>query len=937
MVKKLESFLSRAFLALIAIIIIAIVSLYAWVITGPRDLSEYIPYIEEPLNDVIGKGEVKIASLQISWGGFKELLKVEAFNTRLTSPNGKPMGTISSLELDYDISSLVLGKYVPNSIKIDGADVTLSKDFLEAEEKVEDSAMEIPDVSALKEITVLNSRFLLEGYVDDLNIDHAIIAISSEDIYFNSMLSIGEFKPTTIDGNVISKQGTTTLYGNIKNLEFAEYSSFLPELAGVKLDSDLKFVISFVGSELAQIEANIYDVQGTVRNDILRNDFEIAKGELHVVYSFANREIKIPKLDVIFTDDVTIKATASLIDGQGTELNAQITNLAATEIVKYWPKDTADNAINWIVEHVKGGAISKADINFKLTHEEYINGIIPNDSLDMTIDYDNLYVDYLPNRLLPAKELYGSLRMNANVATLGIARGEVGDSYVTKTEIEMSGLNEKRTETIKIKGNVAGPVADVADFYEKLGKGEKYFAKDDLLSGKANTDVELTFPLLQDLLMDEVDFDINSSIKGAAFKQFMGFAVSNFDMDLAINTDGTVVKGSFLASKKTNSGTYSLNNMITAFDLKVKEGVETMDIIADLQGSSIFIEPIAFAKKAGVPAKLTLKKVTGNGFSSIPVIKIESPVLNLVAKAEGDFESIKNITISRLDFANYTGTSNLEGVVAIPRPNNYAANTNSSFFDLRPLLAYMKKEDDGKKDDSPETLNLEMFFTQLALEQGQRLSNANVRVVCYKDDCQTVQIKSDKLDFNLENNNLSVRSGDTALLLKGFDIYDFMQGGDLEVNALKANGNYAGDVNIRDFRIVKGNVLTKILTVGSLNAFADTLAGKGMLFKKLSMKFVEREDLIEINDFRMYGNAVGVTANGWINTENDTLDIKGNIIPSYTANTILGRIPILGNIIIGDEGIFALSYTVKGSMENPEVAVNPLSVLAPGIIKNVFN
>ena len=53
----------------------------------------------------------------------------------------------------------------------------------------------------------------------------------------------------------------------------------------------------------------------------------------------------------------------------------------------------------------------------------------------------------------------------------------------------------------------------------------------------------------------------------------------------------------------------------------------------------------------------------------------------------------------------------------------------------------------------------------------------------------------------------------------------------------------------------------------------------------------------------------------------------------------MGNIPIIGTILTGTEegsGIFAATYKMKGSLENPEVKVNPLSALAPGIFRNLF-
>ena len=87
------------------------------------------------------------------------------------------------------------------------------------------------------------------------------------------------------------------------------------------------------------------------------------------------------------------------------------------------------------------------------------------------------------------------------------------------------------------------------------------------------------------------------------------------------------------------------------------------------------------------------------------------------------------------------------------------------------------------------------------------------------------------------------------------------------------------------------------------------------------------------------GPGLGMTANGEINFANDTLDMDGVLVPAYTANSMLGGIPLIGDIIVGKkgEGIFALNYTVQGEFKAAQVAVNPLSALTPGFLRGIFS
>jgi hypothetical protein len=68
------------------------------------------------------------------------------------------------------------------------------------------------------------------------------------------------------------------------------------------------------------------------------------------------------------------------------------------------------------------------------------------------------------------------------------------------------------------------------------------------------------------------------------------------------------------------------------------------------------------------------------------------------------------------------------------------------------------------------------------------------------------------------------------------------------------------------------------------------------------------------------------------------MDISGTLVPVYTLNRIVGAIPLVGDLLTGGEGqgLFAATYAMRGALGEPQTSVNPLSVLAPGFIRNLF-
>jgi hypothetical protein len=148
---------------------------------------------------------------------------------------------------------------------------------------------------------------------------------------------------------------------------------------------------------------------------------------------------------------------------------------------------------------------------------------------------------------------------------------------------------------------------------------------------------------------------------------------------------------------------------------------------------------------------------------------------------------------------------------------------------------------------------------------------------------------------------------------------------------------FDGRVYARDFKVTRAPALARVLSVASLDGIANMLRGEGLEFKRARIPFHWSKTAIELHDALAIG-AIGLTASGVIDRADRRLDLRGRVIPSYTLNSALGKLPFIGEYLVGgkDEGIFGIDYSVKGSLDNPDVSVNPLSALAPGALRKMF-
>jgi uncharacterized protein YhdP len=151
------------------------------------------------------------------------------------------------------------------------------------------------------------------------------------------------------------------------------------------------------------------------------------------------------------------------------------------------------------------------------------------------------------------------------------------------------------------------------------------------------------------------------------------------------------------------------------------------------------------------------------------------------------------------------------------------------------------------------------------------------------------------------------------------------------------NAKIVGQLRADNFQVVKAPVLAQLLTLGSLQGLGDVLNDKGITFTRLDAPFTIIGDIMHLERARAVGPALAFIATGDYNSKDEGLEFQGTIVPSYTLNSVLGVIPILGNLLIGreGEGVFAFTYKVTGNLQKPKVSVNFLSALAPGFLRRI--
>ena len=164
--------------------------------------------------------------------------------------------------------------------------------------------------------------------------------------------------------------------------------------------------------------------------------------------------------------------------------------------------------------------------------------------------------------------------------------------------------------------------------------------------------------------------------------------------------------------------------------------------------------------------------------------------------------------------------------------------------------------------------------------------------------------------------------------IKGFD------GGALDFYSVSKDKKINSNLKLYDFKLNEVPALTKLLTLASLQGIADLLTGEGIRFNEFEMKFNKDKGLMTIEEIYSLGPSISVLMDGYVQKDG-LISLRGTLVPATTINKAIGSIPLLGDILVGKkvgEGVFGVSFKVKGYPKDLKTSVNPIKTLTPRFI-----
>lgn len=674
--------------------------------------------------------------------------------------------------------------------------------------------------------------------------------------------------------------------------------------------------------------------------------------------------------------------------------------LSPNNILSFWPNDIALGARNWVQKSLIHADLTNLAVNLAITDQDIRDKKIANDHVNIRFDTDNVDVRYM--RAMPwLRGTKGQVRIRGNDLYYQFHGGEVGGLAVKTGVVDIPAFSPKGGD-FTIDLNAGGSVAHMLALsnHAPFKFADRYGIVPDTYGGSGHASLKITRPLLNHYDKARLKTDLRGQFSNVSLPASLGqYRLNDGELSLRANRQTMDINGpikigqwqgdvqwhkEFKAAGAVNGAASSpgkfrfagrINRQnLDQFGIGLRRhfgghvdvalsgqgdglNVQALNLTADFKQADLNIGNL-WQKAKGQDGMLTgLLVLDGQSKQNKGGASVGSKLQDFEIKADGldlagTIQLASDLRLQQLDVsrakieglmdASLTAKSSDEGV--------FVFDVTGKHFNLSPWVDKAFKTQSGLIS-TPMAIRAKL--QSLALDENYVLRDVKAD---YSHNGQSVvhasltgQAKAGaftaKIARSAEDGKrlFSVNIPDAGHATKTLLGLDSTVGGVLklegELPAYGQDGGVWGKASLRDFKLVRAPFFAQILSLASLRGLSDTLGGGGVAFEKMETEFLLKKGLLQIREARASGSALGLTGEGDLDLSNKKLNFDGVLVPSYTVNSILGDIPILGNIMVGKkgEGMFALNYAIKGPFDSVQISVNPLSALTPGFLRRIFD
>ena len=376
---------------------------------------------------------------------------------------------------------------------------------------------------------------------------------------------------------------------------------------------------------------------------------------------------------------------------------------------------------------------------------------------------------------------------------------------------------------------------------------------------------------------------------------------------------------------------------------KIKNKIDFKTLL-NLDKIKFSIEDIAYKKLRNQNATLQVKGFKNNKKLLFESIDYKEKNNNIVINnLEINNNKISNVDKIKFDFLSKNNFKNQ--INLIKKDDNYEL-VGKSFDSIQLIENISDSESDKNFFEIFDNLNsnIKILVDEVKLDEKSTVNNLRAYL-----DVRNSKIFDLDLNSNFNENEklfVSIKTQKDNSILTTFHSdrakpfvkkYKFIKGfedGNLDFSSTKINNVSRSKLVIDNFKVKEIPVLAKILTLASLQGIADLLTGEGVRFTDFEMIYSNKGSLMTIDEIYAIGPAISIMMEGYVEGKK-LVSLRGTLVPATTINRTISSIPLLGDLLVGKkvgEGVFGVSFKIKGPPKDLKTRVNPIKTLTPRFI-----
>jgi hypothetical protein len=639
-----------------------------------------------------------------------------------------------------------------------------------------------------------------------------------------------------------------------------------------------------------------------------------------------------------------------------------------------------------------GGRVADASIEFKVPPARLGNGIpLTAEEMSGRFEVEGARFD-TTGVIPPVRDAIGVVEFNGNDVDISLASGTVFLPSGRSVDASNGQLRIEKANRPPLIGeldlDVAGDAAAVAELasFEPINAMRFVGMAPDDFSGQVAGNVKADIPLQKGIASERLDWRVVLDYAGLSLtKPLHDQKVTDADGSITVEPHKAVISATaklngipaevslveplgkdgparqrkvqlVLDDKSRETLAPGLSKLMSGtvkVDLEAAGADGRQSVRADLTNARLDIPWAGWSKGPGIAANVSFSLDKSKGVSTLSDFRLEGKsfaVNGAVTLAGGNFSAARfgSVRLNRDDAV----------AVSVKRlGKGYSVDIVGEALDARPLIKQFTADSGAGAgptgETTPVTLNLDVkAVTGFGGERlsgvslnyngmGAKVDKLHVKALTGSGGAVSMQNSSDG-----GRRNLQIQSADAGALLRFLNIYDHMQGGTIRLAlADDGVGPMRGRVDASDFWVVNEPKLASIVSTTppgdkrSLNqAVKSDIDTSRVQFERGSAQIEKGAGHLRIGNGVLRGPLIGTTFQGTLYDEYGNMSMTGTFMPAYGLNRIFGEIPIVGAILGNgrDRGLIGVTYKLNGNAKTPNLQINPLSVIAPGIFRSIF-